>query len=785
MVQAYGQLIVRWRWFVALASFVLAIMIASGGKHLTFDTDYRVFFSDENPELLAFEKMQNTYNKEDNILIALSPKNGDVFTQDNLAAIEWLTKEAWQTPYSNRVDSIANYQHTYAEEDDLIVEDLVYRAENLSDSQIAYIKKVALNEPRLVHSLINEQGSVVAINIVNQFSQQNQTEVPEAVTFARELVVQFQEKYPQFDVHITGITMLNNAFNEASMKDMQTLIPIMYLFIFILLLLMLKSVSALIGIIFVIAFSIMTAMGAAGFMGVGLTPPSASAPTIIMTLAVADSVHFLISMLVLMKRGMSKNDAIVESLRINMGPIFLTSITTAIGFLAMNSSDAPPFHDLGNITAIGVMFAFIFSISFLPAWVAILPVKVKANDDPDHRDAMTRFADFVIEKQKALFMGSIVFLVLMVAAIPRMEIDDNFVQYFDQSIQFREDSDYVIDNLTGINMDFFSIESGESQGINNPEFLHKVAAFSEWLEQQPEVVHVNTITDTMKRLNKNLHADDESWYKVPDDQELAAQYLLLYEMSLPYGLDLNNQINVDKSATKVAVTLGDLSTNELIDFNRRAEQWLVDNTPEVMHAKGTSTGIMFSNITMRNINSMLVGSAVALVLISLILLFALRSVKMGVLSLVPNLTPAIAAVGVWALTYQVLGMASSIVFAISIGIVVDDTVHFLSKYLRARREKGLAAPDAIRYAFSTVGQALWVTTVVLVVGFALLSQSSFLVNQQTGILMAITISMALILDFLFLPALLMMVDKEDYQASHPDRSESDASDGLQTLVKSE
>lgn len=762
-VQRYAQSIIRFRWWVILTSFVLAMLIASGGKYLSFDTDYRVFFSDENPELMAFEALQNTYSKEDNILIALTPKNGDVFTQENLSAIEWLTQQAWQIPYSSRVDSISNYQHTYAEGDDLIVEDLVYKADNLTDGQIAKIRQIALNEPRLLNSLVNENGSVTGINIINQFSQQNQTETPEAVEFTRQLIEEFKAKYPQFQVHTSGITYLNNAFNEASMKDMQTLIPIMYLFIFILLLLMIKSVSSLVGIIFVIAFSIMTAMGMAGFFGIALTPPSASAPTIIMTLAVADSVHFLISMLALMKKGMGKNEAIVESLRINMGPIFLTSITTAIGFLAMNSSDAPPFQDLGNITAMGVMFAFLFSITFLPAWVSILPVKVKANLDPDHKDTMGKLADLVIAKQKAFFWGSMGVLVFLAAMIPRIEIDDNFVEYFDESIDFRVDSDYVIDHLTGINYAFYSVESGESQGVNNPTFLDGISRFEDWLYEQPEVVHVNSISDTMKRLNKNLHADDESWYKVPEEQELAAQYLLLYEMSLPYGLDLNNQINVDKSATKIAVTLGDLTTTEIIDFNARSEQWLKDNTYEAMHAKGTSTGIMFSNITMRNIDQMLTGSAAALVIISFILLFALKSAKMGALSLVPNLTPAIAAIGIWALTYGVLGMAAAFVFAISIGIVVDDTVHFLSKYLRARREKGLATEEAIRYAFSTVGLALLVTTIVLVFGFALLSQSAFLVNQQTGILMAITIACALILDFLFLPALLLRLDKDNTQ----------------------
>ncbi|NPA73003.1 MAG: MMPL family transporter [Gammaproteobacteria bacterium] len=761
LTQSYALTLIKHRWWVILFSFAAAIMIATGGKHLTFDTDYRVFFSDDNPELLAFEALQNTYNKEDNILISLTPKNGDLFTVENLAGIEWLTKQAWQIPYSSRVDSISNYQHTYAEDDDLIVEDLVYKAETLSPSDLTRIRQIALSEPRLVHSLINDSGSVAGINVINQFSQKNQTETPEAVAFTRQLVAEFQDKYPQFEVHLSGITFLNNAFNEASMLDMQTLIPMMYLFIFIMLFLLLRSLSSLVGIIFVIGFSIATAMGMAGWFGIALTPPSASAPTIIMTLAVADSVHFLISMLALMKRGMAKNEAIVESLRINIGPIFLTSLTTAIGFLAMNSSDAPPFHDLGNITAMGVGFAFLFSVVFLPAWMAAMPLKVKANLDPDHKDTMTRFADFVIVQQKKLFWGSMIALIFFAAMIPKMVIDDNFIEYFDESIEFRADSDYIIDNLTGINMAFYSIQSGESQGINNPKFLSNIALFQDWLLQQPEVVHVNTLSDTLKRLNKNLHGDDDAWYKMPDEQELAAQYLLLYEMSLPYGLDLNNQINVDKSATKIAVTLGNLSTTELIDFNQRAEQWLVDNTPPIMHAQGTSTGIMFSNITMRNIEQMMGGSAIALVLISLILLFALKSFKLGMLSLVPNLTPAIMAMGIWALTYGVLGMAASIVFAISIGVVVDDTVHFLSKYVRARREMKLRTPEAIRYAFSTVGHALWVTTIVLVVGFALLSQSAFLVNQQTGILMAITIASALVLDFLFLPALLLMVDKDE------------------------
>lgn len=766
MIENYSKLVIRWRWLVLLIAVVGTILIASGAKHLTFDNDYRVFFSDENPELLAFEELQNTYNKEDNIIIALTPKNGELFTPGNLSAIEWLTNEAWQIPFAGRVDSITNYQHTYAEGDDLIVMDLAYEAINMSVEQALNAKKIALSEPQLVNSAVNESGTVTAINVITQFPQKSQSENPEAVDFTRELVERFEAKYPQFDVHLSGLTMLNIAFKEASMKDMATLIPLMYLFIFIVLFLLLRTVAALIGTMIVVVFSIVTAMGVAGFMGIALTPPSASAPTIIMTLAVADSIHFLVTMLFLMKQGTAKDDAIRESLRINIGPIILTSVTTAIGFLAMNSSDAPPFHDLGNITAIGVMFALLFSLFFLPAFMSVMPVKVKANLDVDHRGFMLKLADFVIAKYKLLFVGSIIVIGSLAAIIPQVVLDDNFVEYFDESIQFREDTDYIVDNLTGINTILYSInapadaEGSTSQGISDPEYLAKLNQFKLWLEQQPEVIHVRSLSDTMKLLNKSLHGDDESWYKVPDNRELAAQYLLLYEMSLPYGLDLNNQINVDKSATKFTVTLGDLSTEELLSFNKKSEQWLVGNTPENMHTIGSSTALMFSNITKRNIEQMTTGSIIALVLISLILMMALKSFRLGVISLIPNLTPVIVATGIWALTVGVLGLAAAMVFAISIGIVVDDTVHFLSKYLRAKKEKNLSTADAIRYAFSTVGHALWVTTFVLVVGFGILTMSSFLVNEQTGFMMAITIAAALIIDFLFLPALLLILDKD-------------------------
>jgi len=450
----------------------------------------------------------------------------------------------------------------------------------------------------------------------------------------------------------------------------------------------------------------------------------------------------------------------------------LTSITTAIGFLSLNFSDVPPFRDLGNITAMGVMFAFVLSIFFLPALVAILPVKVKPGVDKKTR-LMQNIAEFVISNRKALLWGMGLVIVTFIAIIPRNEINDRFVEYFDESIEFRRHTDYVTEKISGLYTVQFSLEANESGGISEPTFLNKMDGFTEWLRNQSEVMHVNTVSDTFKRLNKNMHGDDQSFYKLPDNRELAAQYLLLYELSLPYGLDLNDQINIDKSSTRLSATLHTLSTDQMLAFEQRSRDWINENASDI-NMVASSPAVIFSHLAVRNIDSMIVGTLIALALISIILIFALRSLKLGVLSLVPNLTPVAVAFGIWAIFDSEIGLALSIVAGMTLGIVVDDTVHFMSKYLRAKREKNASAIGAVRYAFENVGSALLVTTIVLAAGFLVLSMSAFELNSAMGLLTAITIVIALIIDFLFLPPLLIALEGGGNEQENHDEKELDS-----------
>ncbi len=777
MIEKYGNWVVRFRWLVILITLIAVGTLASGGRFLAFTNDYRVFFSPDNPQLQAFEQLQETYTKSDNILIMIEPKSGDVFTPEALEAVVDLTDRAWQVPYSIRVDSLSNYQHMTAVEDDLSVADLIEEPENLTETDLAYIKEVALNQPLLAKKLVSPTGDVTGVNITVEMppeltdaeralppeertSADPAIALEQAVTYSREMIASMEEKYPSIAFSATGVVMMNQAFPEATMKDMSTIIPMAFLVIIIGIFFLIRSPLAMIGTVIVVFLSIMAAMGTAGWLGIKLTPPSASAPTLILTLAVADCVHFLVTLYHNVRSGDSKHAAIVESLRVNFTPIFLTSITTAIGFLSMNFSDAPPFRDLGNITAIGVIYAFFLAVFFLPALMAVLPVRAKTIDT-SKATAMDKLSAFVVGNRKPLLWGMSAIMIGLAIMAPKNELNDVFVNYFDKSVPFRAETDHITEKLSGMYLVDFSIDSKNEGGVNN-----QVEKFEKYLEVQPEVMHVNALTETVRRLNRSMHGDEDEYYKLPENRELSAQYLLLYEMSLPYGLDLNNQMNFDKSKTRLSATLETLSTQEALAFEERTLDWMKTNTPDIA-TLGTGPTMMFSHIGMRNIISMLSGTAIALVLISGILIFALRSFKFGMLSLIPNIAPALMAFGVWGLMVGEVGLAVSVVVAMTLGIVVDDTIHFLSKYLRARRERGLNAEDAVKYAFNTVGVALLVTTIVLVAGFLVIAQSNFLVNSQMGLLTAITITIALIVDFLFLPPLLIALDKDSKPEPSP------------------
>lgn len=764
LIRAYVEWITRNRFLVIFLSLLALAVISFGITKLSFKTDLRIYFSKQNPQVTALDNIEKTYTKSDNVLFVLAPKNG-VFNKEFLTIVSSLTEQSWKLPYSRRVDSITNFKHSHADGDDVMVDDLVLDVKQLDAKKIEYIRHIATNEALLVNRAISPDGKVTGVNVTFNIPKGEElTSVPKIVAKVRELAANITREHPDVDVYLTGVVMMDNAFGESAEKDLSTLVPGMLVLCLVLMGVMLRSYVASLAAFLVLTFSILVSMGMSGWMGVLLNPVSINAPNIILAISICNCLHLLLAYGRFLKKGLGKQEAMVAGMSMIFYALFLTSLTTVVGFMSMNFSEAPPFRDLGNMTSLGVIGAFFFSITFLPAFMMLFPVPKAylVKEGKDNKGAMQKIVDrvgeYIIAKPKMVVGYVLVFTAIAAAGVFKNVYNDEFVKYFDESVQFRADTDFTAKHLTGIYYIDYSLGATTAAGISNPAYLAGLDKFSIWLRQQPEVLHVNTITDIYKRLNMNMHGDDPAAFTLPKSADLAAQYLLLYEMSLPYGLDLRDRINLDKTATRVTATLKNLSSNDVIAFENRAQAWLQANGTGMKTADGTGLTIMFANIGLRNTESMVSGTLLAFVLIGGVLMLVFRSVKYGIISLLPNLLPAVMAFGLWGYLVGQIGLALSVMTAMTFGMIVDDTIHFVLRYLQARKELGMTPDEAVRFSFTNVGVPIVASLAVLAAGFGVLGFSSFQINAGMGILTALVISCSLIHDILLTPALLLIVD---------------------------
>lgn len=767
-----ASLFVDRRYFLSIAVLALTVFCAIGATNLYLNNNYNIFFTDDDPQKLAHELQQNEYIKTDNIAFLVNAKDGDLFDPEALRVIHYITEQSWKAPYAIRVDSLTNYQYSRASDDELIIEDLVLDESDIDNDLVQRVRTIALQEKELVNRVIAEDGSTTLINVALEFPaypekttstdewvqklKDRDKATADVTEYGRALVDEVHQMAPNLIVHLMGETVINQSLTESSDNDAATLIPLMFVSIVLALAVLLRSVGGIVGAVCVITLAIVATMGAAGWVGYSLNMVNMAAPIIILTIAVCDSVHLLSIYLNNLGGGDDPIDAMTESLRVNMQPVFITSVTTAVGFLTLNFSASPPFREFGNICAFGVMYAMLLTLCLLPT-ITLWLVRKRSVAQTRQNQIADRWASFVIKNRKASFFITLAVTALLVSFIPKNQVNDDPAMYFKSGNAYRDAVDFSQSSLAGINDINFSLNCGQENCVHAPDFLRKVEGFSDWLSEQPDVEYVVTYTDTIKRINRNMHNDDPNLYQIPNSKDLSAQYNLLYELSLPFGLELSNLVNFDKSGTRVTAFTQRVTTGRFLELESSAYHWLEKNYPDI-GSRGSSIRMMFSSLGEANIYGMLWGALIALIGVTLTILLALRSVKYALISFIPNCLPAAIGFGIWGATVAHVNMAVAAVFSITLGIIVDDSVHFISKYRRARQQQGASPEQAVRYAFTTVGPALLVTTVVLTIGFSLLCLSDFNLNAYLGALTAITVAVALIFDFLVLPPLLIFCD---------------------------
>ncbi len=722
-------------------------MLLAGAPRLQFDPRYQTFFDPDDPQRLAFEHLREVFSPSDSVVFVVEPGPQGLFATSTLSLLEFLTTEGWQIPYATRVESLTNFTHSEAEGDDIFIGPLVEDVSALDLPGLARIEDIARADPMLSGRLIEVDGDLTAV-VVTVLPRGDPLQSSRGIMMAaRELAARAVADHPEATIRLAGIVAMNHAFSESSQQDSLRLLPLMLLLILMGLRVLLASWPLVVATFAVMVAAVAGALGAAGWLGMELTTPSALAPIIIVTVAVADCVHVGLAT----ARG---EGALYTRLRVALdehhGPVLLTTLTTAAGFLSMNFSAVPPFRDLGNLVAIGVLLAGVLSLWLLPALVMLLPDAVRR---PSWVEAMGRGCAALATARpgRRLLVGGLVML-LVLPGLARLAVNDDFVSYFSPKQPFREAAELVDARLGGMYEIEYQLMADAAGGIHSPAWLAEVDAFAAWLREQPETAHVLTYTDVLKRLNRTLAGGAPKAYQLPDSAQAAAQYTLLYELSLPLGLDVTNMVDPDYRSVRLLVSLRDVDSRRVLAFEERAGRWLAQHAPAVTERHG-GINLMFAHISERNVAAMFEGNLFAVLVIGALLAVALRAPGLAVLSLFTNLLPLALAFAVWGWLVGDVGLALSAAFGMTLGIVVDDTVHLLTRYRRLRADRDVAS--AVRSTLATVGPALVVTTLILFVGFACLAASSFALNSLLAQITLLTIALALLIDLLLLPAWLL------------------------------
>jgi predicted RND superfamily exporter protein len=425
----------------------------------------------------------------------------------------------------------------------------------------------------------------------------------------------------------------------------------------------------------------------------------------------------------------------------------------------LNLSDWPPYRDLGNLVAAGVAVALALTFVALPALLLVLPVPHRGSGQWLQR-LVQAFGAFVLRRRTVILAGGACLVVAVSALIPLNRLGEKWYQNLDSRYETRQAIDAISARMGATHAIYYTLDSGSGGGVNEPDYLRTVDAFAAWLEQQPAVEGTAKLTDLVKRMNRVMNGDEPAFYAIPDRRDLVAQYLFLYELFAPPGLGLGDTVDVDRAASRLMVRVDKSDSQALLDLDHRAQEWLRENAPGLRVSVGSGLDMAFAHINQSNIVGLLEGMVLALVLISALVVVFLRSVRLGVVGMLTNLAPAGLAFGIWGLAVGNVDLAASVVMCMSLGIVVDDTVHILSKYLAARRGWGAAPAEAMDYVFRTVGVAVVVTTIVLVVGFLLLLFAAFSPTRTVGLLNALTIALALAVDLMLVPPILLALDRD-------------------------
>ena len=754
-MKRYIEFLQKFRWFIAIGIPLIVFALAYNLKYLQMDGSYRIWFAEDSKTLTDYDNFRRTFGNDDALVITFQDKNG-IFTKKALQSVDNITQALWKMKYIARVDSITNYQYVHSnpdEPDDIVVEDFIKNIQQTTPEYLANRKEIAISDPLVVNGFISTDGTTTMISArltpkVNDDSDKSM-EIMELI----QKILAPEIERTGYKYWLNGGPPLNHAFVSIGMADM-IFIPIILIASIILLFLLFRRVSGALIPIGVVTFTFLTVLAIQVLLGYKLNNFTINLPLFIVAIGIADAVHVYSVWLLHRQEGDNNFIAVERSMAKNFLPIFLTSLTTTIGFATLTLSEVIPVLTLGIATASGATLAFIISVVWMPSVLLLLKKEFKSEIiEKSKKQKPLGYGKFIVKHDKKIAIITILIFAILAIGLFKVKIDSNTIRYFDKSVEIRQSTEFIMENITGPMVYEIVVDSKEEGGIKNPTFLKTVELFyKDFQEQYPDARHLLSLMDTIKRFNKVVNNTNE----IPNNQNLIAQYLLLYSLSLPQGMEINDKMDIKEQRLRITARIDIVDTSKDLEMIDYISEWWTQ-TPYSASVQGQTA--MFAHMQTDVTNTLIYSLSLAIFLVSLIMLLIFKRFKILWVFILPNILPVILVIGLMGWIGITIDIGVAIAGAIIIGVAVDDTIHFLVKYFEARK-RGLSMEETFDEVLRYAGKAILFTTIILSIAFSLFSFSTFTPNQNFGIVTAFALIIAFVVDLVLLPALLSIADKK-------------------------
>ena len=756
MATDLGNWLVQHRFKLAVVALLVTIIGGWGAQFTRFDGTNESLFAEADEYKAEVDQARVDFPSSAPRLTMTFEVDGDIFNLRTLTAIDELTRRYIEIDSAIALSSILTYRVSEADKEILGRSYLFPDLDDITEADLQQIKTIALNDEDLTQARLTSAGNVTLATIsysVSEDTSEARLAVAESAVVLRDSL---RQQYPDIRIYLVGGPMFERDSNLAREKDNKVLLPLVVVAGVLLLWFCLGSLLSSIALAVVALTTIIVTVGTHALLDIPLNQISRLGPAVAGIVAFADGIHVLSVYAQKILRGTDRKQALIESININFRPIALATVTTTMGFLSLNLSSAPAIYGFGNIVAIGVIWAFFFTVFLLPAMILLIPARsiAKPLGVSGFIEGVLRL---VARREKTLFWGFLGLIAVTLFMLPLNKLDNDPFDFIDEGsdlsvvveIQQRE-----FENDRGL---AFVVRSNEYYGITNRDFLDKVDDIATQLEADPQISWVSTYTDYLKLRNKAANDDDEAYEVIPEDQLTVIDYLVGYQLVAEIDPNLGQIFNKDYSAIYLYVATSGLSDEEILQLANKidvlAENYASESF-QVTHANNTILGARLNQIIS---TELFTGFSLSLVMITLTMMIGLRSLRYGLLSIAPNVFPITIVFGLWGLIEGNLSPYVLMLLAVSIGLVVDDSVHVLSKYKTAR-DSGKSPGESIEESISLAGSAITITTLWMSVGIALMGFSSTTIFQNLTSIITPIIVVALFLDLLFLPSLLTRFD---------------------------